>query len=172
MVRILHLIATKLFRMVRICIRMVRICIRLLRISFEYPFEWLAHPCRLVRICIRLLRISFKWFEFAFEWLESLSNLSNFHFDCFESRSNVSNLHSIGKNPFRMVRICIDNTVRTYYLWNLHSITSNFVRMVRIPSEWFEFAFYCFESRSNGSNLRSNGLEQPCLLVQICIRFL
>ena len=81
----LHSIASKLFRMLRICIRMVRI-----------PFEWFEctfdcfesrsnlhsngyNPCRIVRMCIRLLPMSFEFFAFAFEWLESLSNGSNLH---------------------------------------------------------------------------------------------
>ena len=66
----------------------------------------------MVRISIRLIRISFECFEFAFKFLESLSNGSNVHsiasnlvrmfrigirmefaFDCFEFRSNGLNLH-------------------------------------------------------------------------------
>ena len=39
----------------------------------------------------------------------------------------------------------------------------------RIPLRWFEFAFECFESRSNASNLVSNGLN-PFGMVWICIR--
>ena len=37
------------------------------------------------------------------------------------------------------------------------------IQMVRITFEGFEFAFDCFESRSNGSNLHSNefSLESP-----------
>ena len=43
--------------------------------------------------------------------------------------------------------------------------------MLRIPFEWFGFAFECFESLSNRSNLDSNA-SNPFLLVRICIRIL
>ena len=46
---------------------------------------------------------------------------------------NGSNLHSNYSNPIRMFRTCIP--------------------VVQIPYEWFEFAFECFKSLSNGSNL-------------------
>ena len=42
------------------------------------------------------------------------------------------------------------------------------IRMLRIPFDWFEFAFECLESFSNGLNLHSN----PFRMVQICIRIL
>ena len=43
--------------------------------------------------------------------------------------------------------------------------------MLRISFEWFEFAFECFESLSNGSNLHSNA-SNPFRMVKICIRTL
>ena len=43
--------------------------------------------------------------------------------------------------------------------------------MLRISFEWFEFAFECFESLSNGSNLHSNA-SNPFQMVKICIRTL
>ena len=43
--------------------------------------------------------------------------------------------------------------------------------MLRIPFEWFEFAFKCFESRSSGSNLHSNG-SNAFQVVLIWIRML
>ena len=58
------------------------------------------------------------------------SNGSNF---C----SNGSNLHLNTSNLVQIVRICI--------------------RMLRIPLEWIEFAFECFKSCTNTSNLHSNG---------------
>ena len=101
---------------------------------------------RMVRICIRILRIKFKGFEFAFEFFESRSN------GCQNLHSNASNspFHSClpSSNLVRMVTICI--------------------RMLRNPFEWFEFAFKCFESLSNGSNLYSNA-SNPFRMVRICI---
>ena len=98
-----------------------------------------------------MVRIPLECFEFAFEWLESLSN--------------GSNLHSIASNLVRMIRIW-NRTVGTSLSIgsNLDSMVSNLVqtvriciRMVKITFEWFEFAFDCFESRSNASNLNLNG---------------
>ena len=43
--------------------------------------------------------------------------------------------------------------------------------MLRISFEWFGFAFECFESLSNGSNLHSNA-SNPFRMVRICIRML
>ena len=53
------------------------------KFAFEY-FEfhlqgsnlpWNAlNPFRMVRICIRILRGLFEWFQFGFEWFESLFN--------------------------------------------------------------------------------------------------
>ena len=78
-------------------------------------------------------------------------------------RSNGLNLHSNASNPVRMVQICF--------------------RIRQIPFEWFEFAFECVESRSNGlkvllngSNPASNGLNlhlnpsNPVRIVGIGIR--
>ena len=42
--------------------------------------------------------------------------------------------------------------------------------MPQIPFDWFEFAFECIESRSNGSKLLSNG-SNPVRMVRICIPF-
>ena len=105
----------------------------------------------MVRICIRMLRIPFDWFEFAFE--------------CFKSLSNGSNVHSNGSNPFRKIRICISNASNPFQIVRI------WIRKLRIPFEWFEFAFECFESLSNGSNLHSNA-SNPFRMVQICIRML
>ena len=41
--------------------------------------------------------------------------------------------------------------------------------MLRIPFKWFEFAFECFESFSNGSNFHSNA-SNPFRMIQISIR--
>ena len=80
-----------------------------------------------------MLRIPFKWFEFAFEWW----------------------------NLVGMVQICIQ-MLRIPFEW-LHSNASNLIRMVRVCIqmlwvwfEWLAFAFKCFDSHSNSSNLRSN----------------
>ena len=134
-----------------------------------------SNPNRMVGI--RTLRILFKWLgmqlamvEFAFECFESFlmvgieclestvqfelcsNGLNEFAFKCFESCSN-------GSNPVQMVEIGIWNpNVRMLGSnpvlrigWNLH-FESN------LPFESrFEFAFKWFESRSNGSNLHSNG---------------
>ena len=43
--------------------------------------------------------------------------------------------------------------------------------MIRIPIEWLEFAFECFESLSNASNLHSID-SNPSRMVRICIRML
>ena len=43
--------------------------------------------------------------------------------------------------------------------------------MLRILFEWFEFAFDCFESLSNGSNLDCNA-SNPFRMVRICIQLL
>ena len=77
-----------------------------------------------------------------------------------QSCSNASNFHSITSNLVRMLRICI--------------------RMVGIPLEWFEFAFHCFESLLNVSNLHLETLPNASNLhsiasnlvrmVRICIR--
>ena len=45
------------------------------------------------------------------------------------------------------------------------------ISTLQIPFEWFEFAFECFESLSNGSNLHSNS-SNPVRIVRICIRIL
>ena len=137
--------------------QMVRICFGLCRISFEwleFAFEWLEslsngltltsilsklvrikfciqNPFRMVRISFRWLRISFDWFEFAFQWLESFWN--------------GSNLQSIPLNLVRIVQICIWMVRILSNGLNLRTIASNL--------ECFEFAFDCFESRSNSSNL-------------------
>ena len=105
--------------------------------------------------------MSFKWFEFGFEYLESLSN--------------GSNLHSYASNLIRMVQICL-RMLRILFEWfkfgfkqleyllnglNLHSNASNpfqmvriCITMVRILFEWLEFVLECC---SNGSKLHSNG---------------
>ena len=41
-----------------------------------------------------------------------------------------------------------------------------YIRMLPIPFEWFEFAFECVESHSNGSKLLSNG-SIPVRMVRI-----
>ena len=117
-----------------------------------------------------MLRIPFEWFEFPFECFESLSNGSNFH-------SNASNLHSDTKNPFWIVRICIQMNGISFEGFefglecfesllngfNLDSNATNPFRMVRIwiwiiwiSLEGFELGVECFESLSNGLNLDSN----------------
>ena len=45
------------------------------------------------------------------------------------------------------------------------------IRMLQIPFEWFEFAFECFQSISNGLNLHSNA-SNLVRKVRICIRML
>ena len=45
------------------------------------------------------------------------------------------------------------------------------IGMLRIPFEWLEFAFECFKSLSNGSNLNSNA-SNLFRMAQICIRML
>ena len=77
-----------------------------------------------------MLRIPLEWFEFAFEYFESLSSGSNLHsnalnpfevvriwiqmlrmpfewlefrFECLKSLSSCSNLHSNASNPFEVV---------------------------------------------------------------------
>ena len=79
-----------------------------------------------------MFRIPFEWLGFAFECIESLSNVSTlklnasnpfrmdqirirmltipfewleYALECFETLSNGSNLHLNASNPFRMVRI-------------------------------------------------------------------
>ena len=42
------------------------------------------------------------------------------------------------------------------------------IRVLRIPFEEFEFAFECYESLSNASNLQSNA-SNPFRMVQMCI---
>ena len=103
-------------------------------------------------------------------------------FECFESRSNASNLHL---NSFRMVGFCIQ-MLRILFEWFKFSFEwLESLGMVRIcvqmfliicsnlhsnsHFEWFEFVLECFESRSNGSNLHSNG-SNPVRIVWICIR--
>ena len=147
---------------------MVLICIRVLQIPLEwlgFAFESLesrsnvsilhsnpSNPVRMVQICIPILRIPFEWYEFAFEWIESCS---------YES-----NLSSNTSNAIRMDQICI--------------------RIHRMPFEWIKFVFECFkshwsgsnwhskasksfDSRSNGSNFLSNGLNRV-RVVRICFR--
>ena len=62
-----------------------------------------------------------------------------------------SNFQSNASHLFRNVQICI--------------------RIFRIPSEWFEFAFECFESLLNGSNLHFNA-SNSFQTVRICIRMI
>ena len=124
-----------------------------------------------------MLRIPFEWFELAFE--------------CFESLSYGWNLDLNASNPFQMVRICIRmlrrigrNCIR---IW-ISDISLNIFKMVRIciqmlpiPVEWlefgvelfesFEFAFECFESLLNGSNLISNSANH-FRTVRICFQIL
>ena len=143
---------------------------------FELALEWLEFCIQMVRISFEWFKLAFgipfKWWEFAFEWLESLLN--------------GSNLHSNASNVVRMIRICI-LMLRTSFerlefafewleshfnCWNLHSNCLNSVGMVqiaiqivRMPFEWFEVAFEWlerilfkwFEYCSNDSNLHSNG---------------
>ena len=123
-----------------------------------------------------MLRIPFELLEFAFECFESLSNGSNFirmlrnpfewfefAFQCFEFLSNGSNLHSNGSNNFRHSNAFESlNPFQMLRIW---------IWMLRIPFEWFEFAFQCFESISNGSNLNSNA-SNPFRMVRICISML
>ena len=45
------------------------------------------------------------------------------------------------------------------------------IRKLLIPFEWLEFAFECFETLSNGSNLHSNA-SNPVRMIRICIRML
>ena len=85
----------------------------------------------MVQICIRM---AFEWFEFAIECFESLLIGSNW--DASASNPSFGFGFANFSNPFQMVRICI--------------------QMLVIPFELFEYAFYCFESLSNGSNLHSN----------------
>ena len=63
--------------------RMIRISITMLE-----TLSNASNPFRMVQIRIRMLRIPFEWFEFGFEFFESLSNVSNLD-------SNVS-------NPFKL----------------------------------------------------------------------
>ena len=82
-----------------------------------------------------MLRIPFEWFEFAFA------------FESFESLLDGSNLHSNAMNPFRK---CSNSQLNTLNPFRMVRIS---IGMLRIPFEWLEFAFECFESLSNGSNL-------------------
>ena len=162
----LHSNASNLVQTVWIGIGMVRICIRMVRISFEW-FE-LAFG------------IPFKWWEFAFEWLESLLNGSNLH----SNASNFVRTVWIGilmlRTSFEWFELALEwlefafEWLESHFTcWNLHSNCLNSVGMVfqigiqivRMPFEWFEVAFEWlerilfewFEYCSNDSNLHSNG---------------
>ena len=97
----LHSNSSYLVRRVRICIWMLRSLFDWLQFEFEWlessvnPFEffescsklhsnasnlfrkvpvWIRMPFLLVQTCIRIPWIPFEWFQFAFEWIESLFN--------------------------------------------------------------------------------------------------
>ena len=82
-----------------------------------------------------MLQIPFEWFEFAFEYFESLSSGLNFD--------------SILSHPFRMVRICILMLRSPFKCFKFGSNASNTFRMVKI-------CIQMFESLSSGSNMVSN----------------
>ena len=165
--------------------QMVRICI-------QTPFEWLefafeyfesrskgsilhlnasnlfngsdfhlnaSNPFWMVRIWMWMPRLPFKWFEFCiripFEWLE-------FAFECFKYCSKSSNLHSNASNFGQMVPICI-SMLRIPFEFAL--------KCFKIWFELFEFAFECFESLSNGSNLHSKA-SNPFQTVRIWMQML
>ena len=118
----------------------------------------------MVRICVRIPRIRFESClkcsnlnchistRFQMVWIyvwkhRNLFEWFEFALECFKSFSNAL-------NPFRKVRICIG--------------------MVQIPFEWFKFgfAFECFESLSNDSNLVFEDFESPFQMVRIWFRIL
>ena len=180
--------------MVRICIRMLQICFERCKFAFEC-FDSLSkslnlhtnasNAFRMDRICIRMLWIWFKLlnlhsnvsnvvrkFRIWFEWLE-------FPFECFESLSNCSNMDSNSSNLVRMARICIGILFRISSEWFKYAFEyfkygSNdriSIWMLQVSFEGWEFAYECFESLSNHSNLHSKA-SPPNRMVRIYIRML
>ena len=105
-------------------VRYVRICIRIVRIPFEWSEFAVSNFVRMVQICclesLLNVRICIQMLRISLKWFE-------FAFKWFKCLLTGSSLHSNASNSFRMVRICI---------WMLQV--------------WFEIAFECFESLSNG----------------------
>ena len=149
----LHLNATNLFRIVRICIWTLEHFESLLNDTNLHLNA--LNPFQMVRICNGMLWILFKRLEFAFEWFNFVSIFILrllMPFEWFTLDSNAS-------NPFQMIRICFQ-LVWTY-IWmlrtgsngyNLQLNVSNSFRMVRIciwllriSFKVFESAFECFE---------------------------
>ena len=156
-------------------LRMTQICIPKLRI----PCEWFKFACKSFKfhsngsnfysnvlnhvrmfrmnwMQILTIQLGFEAFECKFQLFEHDSKHSNMirnirtWFETFDSNAS---------NPFRMVRICILNSVWVVQSW---------LRILQIPFEWFEFEFKSFKSHSNGSYLHSNA-SNPIRIVGICL---
>ena len=175
----LHFNASNSFQTVRICIRMIRISFE----WFEFAFEWFesisngsnlqsnasnasnaSNPFRIYRICFWVVRIPFEWFEFLFEhlWMQILTirtGLEKFEckFEPFERDSKYSNANLNHSKKIQSIRLQIRTIWKGFEAFECKLQPFERDSMLRILFEWFKFAFECFESVSNGSNLHSTG---------------
>ena len=106
-----------------------------------------SNPFLIVQICIRMLRIPFRWFEPAFELIESHSKGSNLP-------SNVSNFVQMVAICIQMVRIpfdCLKFAFECFKSFSNHSF-----KRFKYVSNGLKLHSNASNPFLNGSNLDSN----------------